>query len=76
MTTNVTVDRLVSTSMEISITENKTLDARETERRAFDLNYLLSEVAEGTDRKQKSRQDSIFSFSENNSSQILENSRN
>ena len=71
-----TVDRLVATSMEISITEDKTLDARETERRAIDLNYLLPEVAEGTDRKQKSRQDSIFSFSENNSSQILENSRN
>ena len=57
--TNVTVDGLVATCMKISIIEDKTLDAREAERRVFASNYLLAEFTEGTDRKQKS-QDFIF----------------
>lgn len=38
MTTNVTVDRLVATLIEISIIEYKTLDARGAERKVFALN--------------------------------------
>ena len=87
-----TVDGLVATFWEITITEDETLDVRVAERKVFALNYL---GYRGTDKKQKS-QDSIFVHSlrktpvkgKNNfdvinmtaphvlSSQILGNSRN